>query len=316
MVRLIAVVTSYNRQDFVGICCRALCDAVSDTLDVRVIVMDNGSTDDTKAVAEGVGERVRVIRTEDNRWVVGVINRGLEAAFAESPDYVLMLNDDTQFLPGALDKLVQVAEAHPNAVLTPLQISYHAPGHIDPNVLKLVSNTPDLIEDAILGRPLQEAYSQRTIIGAAILARTATWQHIGEFDENFWFMGCDDDYCNRAHFLGFEVLLVPGSRMLHAHGGLQPPTGPTPSAAFVRRYRLGLQARYLFQFKNPKLPLAVAVIKATGYAIGTFFGCAARLWIPGMRESITLYLHCIAQLGAIAEARRRHYDPGKRITAA
>ncbi len=313
MIRLVAVVTAYNRQDFVGICCRALCDAASDALDVRVIVMDNGSVDDTKAVAEGVGERVRVIRTEDNRWVVGVINRGLEAAFAEAPDYVLVLNDDTQFLPGALAALVRVAEGHPNAVLTPLQNSYHHAGHIDPNVLKLVSRTPTLVEDAVLGKPLQDAYPQRTIIGAAMLARTATWQHIGEFDELFWFTGSDDDYCTRAHWLGFEVLLVPGAQMYHAHGGLQPPSGPTPKAGIMRRYRLGLQARYLFQFKDPKVPFALAVLKATGYAVGTFLGCAARLWIPGMRESVAVYLHCLGRLGAIAAARRRHFDEGKKL---
>lgn len=309
------MVTAYNRADFVGICCRALCEAASDTLDVRVIVMDNGSADNTKAVAEAVGERVRVIRTEDNRWVVGVINRGLEAAYAEAPDYVLVLNDDTQFLPNALQTLIDVAEAHPNAVLTPMQLAYHMPGKIDPHVLKLVQRTSELVEDAVMGRPLAPVYSQRTIVGAAMLARTAAWQHIGPFDELFWFTGSDDDYCNRAHFLGFEVLLVPAAHMYHAHGGLQPPTDPTPKAGIMRRYRLGLQARYLFQFKDPKVPFPIAVLKATGYALGTFLGCAARLWLPGMRESISVYLHCIARLGAIAQARRQHYNPAKRLPA-
>jgi GT2 family glycosyltransferase len=313
VTRLAAVVTAYNRQDFVGICCQALCDAAGPDLDVQIFVMDNGSTDNTKAVAEAVGERVRVIRTEDNRWVVGVINRGFEAACASNPDYVLVLNDDTQFLPGALQHLVQVAEAHPNAVLTPLQLSYHKPGHIDANVLRLVSRTPALIEDAILGKPLRGAYPQRTIIGAAMLARAATWKHIGEFDELFWFTGSDDDYCNRAHFLGFEVLLVPGAHMYHAHGGLQPPTGPTPKAGIIRRYRLGLQARYMFQFKDPAWPLPIAALKATGYALGTFCACAARLWLPGMRESLVVFAKCAVKLPQIAATRKRHYDAAKKL---
>ena len=129
-------------------------------LDLRVFVMDNGSSDNTKAVAEAVDPRVRVIRTEDNRWVVGVINRGMEAALPENPDYVLVLNDDTQFLPGALRKLLEVAEAHPNAVLTPMQLAYHKPGKIDPHVLKLLQKTPDLVEDAV-ARALEAWHSSR-----------------------------------------------------------------------------------------------------------------------------------------------------------
>lgn len=311
-IRLTAVVTAYNRQDFVGICCQALVDAASDALDVRVIVMDNGSKDNTKAVAEAVGERVRVLRTEDNRWVVGVLNRGLEAAYADAPDYVLVLNDDTEFLPGALARLVAVAEQHPDALLTPLQVSYHHRGHIDPNVLGHVANTPALVEDAVLGRPLADAYPQRTLIGAALLARTETWQRLGGFDELFWFTGSDDDLCNRAHWLGYAVLLVPTAHMYHAHGGLQPPQGPTPKAAERRRYRLGLQARYLFVFKDIATPLPMAVLRATQMALGTFLVCASRLWWVGMYESMAVYGHCMGRLAEIAAARKRDYDPARR----
>lgn len=312
MIRLTAVVTAYNRQDFVGICCQSLVDAASEALDVRVIVMDNGSQDNTRAMAEAVGERVRVLRTDDNRWVVGVINCGLESAYADAPDYVLVLNDDTEFLPGGLARLVEVAEAHPHAMMTPLQLSYHKRGHLDPGALRHVSKTPALIEDAVLGRPLQDAYPQRTIIGAAMLARTTTWQALGGFDELFWFTGSDDDLCNRALWLGYEVLLVPSAHLYHAHGGLQPPEGPTPAAAIRRRYRLGLQARYLFVFKDITLPFPVAVLRAGGLALGTFLACAARLWWTGMYESLAVFSHCMARLPEIAATRRRHYDPARK----
>lgn len=313
MFRLVAVITAYNRSDFVGICCKALIDEAGEDLDIQVIVMDNGSSDNTKAVAEAVDPRVRVIRTEDNRWVVGVINRGIEAALPMAPDYLLVLNDDTQFLPGGLRALVAVAKQHPNAVLTPLQLAFHSPGKIDPHVLKLVQRTPDLVEDAVMGRPLREAYPQRTIVGAAILARTQTWQEIGFFDELFWFTGSDDDLCNRAHWLGYEVLLVPGSHMNHAHGGLQPITGPAPKAGILRRYRLGFQARLMFQFKDPAYPFVLCVVKASAYALGSFLVCAARLWFSGAKEVLGVYAHSMGRLPQIAAARKAHYDPAKKI---
>ena len=312
-IHLTAVITAYNRADFVGICCQALIDSAAPDLAIKVIVMDNGSTDNTKAVAEAVDPRVTVSRTEDNRWVVGVINRGIELALPEAPDYILVLNDDTQFLPGALRHLLEVAEAHPHAVLTPLQLAYHHPGHLDANVLQRVQRTHALVEDAVLGKPLQDAYSQRTIIGAAILASTATWKHLGLLDELFWFTGSDDDLCNRAHWLGYEVLLVPGSRMNHAHGGLQPITGPAPKAGILRRYRLGFQARLMFQFKDPAYPFALCVVKASAYALGSFSVCAARLWLSGAKEVFGVYLHAMARLPEIAAARKAHYDPAKKV---
>lgn len=313
MKRLAAIVTSYNRADFIGICCQSICAAAGPGLELQVIVMDNGSTDTTGAVAKAVDPRVRIVRTEDNRSVVEVINRGFRAAY-EDPEvtHVLLLNDDIEFLPGAIAALLEASDAHPHAVLTPLQLNYHQRGQVDANAYAHVVGCRDLVEDAVLGRPLRKTYPQITIIGAAMLAPRAVWQAIGEFDELFWFTGSDDDYCNRAHWLGYEVLLVPAAHMYHAHGGLTPHHGGPSKAAEHRRYRLGLQARYLFLFKDMRYGLPRATFNATLSCLETFLGCALRLWFYGMYQSLAIYLHCLHVLPQIAATRKRHYDPANR----
>jgi len=316
MEKLTAIITAYNRSDFVGICCTALRDAAREDLAVSIIVMDNGSTDDTAAVARAVGDCVRVIRTEDNRWVVGVINRGFAAAYEDpGTDYILLLNDDTEFLPGAIDTLLAACRAHPDAVLTPLQLNYHQRGKVDTNALRRAAECHEMVEDLLLGRPLRQTYPQRTIIGAAMIARAATWKAIGEFDELFWFTGSDDDYCNRAHWLGYEVLLVPGAHMYHAHGGLHPSAAAPTRAAEMRKYRLGLQARYMFKLKDPDIGLARAVWNLNTYAWSTMFTCAARLWLPGFVTAKTLYLRALCAIPRAAAARRRHFDPARKRSA-
>lgn len=313
MERLAAIVTTYNRADFIHRCCAALRDAAHDQLEVRILVMDNGSTDNTAAIAQELGGCVRVLRTPDNRPIVEVINRGMRAATSdEAPDYLLILNDDTEFLPGAIERLLAAARTHPHALLTPLQLDYHRRGHVDANALRLAAASHALVEDALLGRPLGEVYPQRTIIGAAMLARTETWRDIGDFDELFWFTGSDDDYCNRALWLGYEVLLVPAAHMFHAHGGLQPSDAPPDKASVLRKYRLGLQARYLFILKDPAASLPLACLRATAYAVQCFFGCAKTLWLPGMWTVLRLYAHCCAMLPRIAARRRSDYDPARR----
>ena len=313
MIRLIAVVTAYNRADFVAICCKTLCDSASEELEVGIILMDNGSQDETRAIAKSVSDRIHVIRTEDNRHIVEVINRGLRAALAKSPDYVVVMNDDTQFLEGALAKLVEAAEAHPRALLAPMQLAFHRQGHLDAHMLTLVQQTPELVEDAVLGKPLRLVYPQDTIAAAALIARKETWENIGDFDELFWFRGLDDDYCNRAKWLGYEVLLVPASHLYHAHGGLQPQSRPAAPDAVLRKYRFSVQARFLFLLKEPSLSLQAAVFKTFLYALNGATGCAARLWWAGMRENIMIFIDCLRRLPAVEAARKAHFDSAKKI---
>jgi GT2 family glycosyltransferase len=219
MAKLAAIITAYNRADFIGKGIESVLRDAGDGLDIEVIVMDNGSKDGSGEVAKQAGARVE--RTEDNRHIVEVINRGFDLAHAiDDVEYILYLNDDTEFTPGSLRKLVDANAAHPNSVMTPLQLNYREPSTTDSGAFEHLKQVRPLIEDALLERPLKEVYPLPTIIGAAMFARAETWQRIGEFDPLFWFYGVDDDICTRARWLGCETLLVTHAHLLHAHGKL------------------------------------------------------------------------------------------------
>jgi GT2 family glycosyltransferase len=311
--RLVAVVTAYNRADFVRRCVDSILEAADADLAVRVLVMDNGSTDGTGEAAQAAGDRVTVMRTEDNRPVVGVINRGLEAALADpAVDYIVYMNEDTQYTPGSLRRLVEACAAHPHAFLTPLQLNYREPQHLDDNAFGHAVQVRALIEDAVMGRPLQTAYPLPTIIGAAIIATRSTWERVGLLDQNFWFYGVDDDLATRAHHLGYGVLLVPGAQLLHAHGKLGARQDAEDKPGILRRWRNELQARYLFLLKNPDRSLARGTVSACHLALTTFLTCLRWGWPVGALHAWGILAHCLRRLGAIAEARRRDFDPARR----
>jgi glycosyltransferase involved in cell wall biosynthesis len=77
---------------------------------IESIVVDDGSTDDTSAVAAGLGATA-VVR-QDNRGLSGARNRGLAAAHGE---YVLFLDADDRLLPDAVGSGVATLERHPGA---------------------------------------------------------------------------------------------------------------------------------------------------------------------------------------------------------
>jgi glycosyl transferase family 2 len=99
-----------------------LADAVKSVLAqedvvVRVLILDDASTDETPAVAAALARdpRVESRRHTINRGHIHTYNEGLEWVQA---DYVLLLSADDVLTPGSLARAIRVMQAHPDVVLT------------------------------------------------------------------------------------------------------------------------------------------------------------------------------------------------------
>lgn len=77
--------------------------------DIEVIVVDDGSTDETAAIANSFGCRVRVLR-QSNQGVGRARNRGIEAARG---DFIAFLDQDDWWWPGKVDAQLSVLSADP-----------------------------------------------------------------------------------------------------------------------------------------------------------------------------------------------------------
>lgn len=90
------VITCYNQAKYIG---EAIESALNQTLaPAEVIVIDDGSPDDTEAVVEGFGARVRYIK-QANAGVVAARTRGINEATGE---FLVLLDGDDRLLPNAL----------------------------------------------------------------------------------------------------------------------------------------------------------------------------------------------------------------------
>ena len=102
MTRVSVVVPAYNAARHIG---GAVSSALAQTLDdVEVVVVDDGSTDATAAIAAAHGERVRVV-SQPHAGVAAARNRGIAAAQA---DLVAFCDADDILLPGHLAALLAV----------------------------------------------------------------------------------------------------------------------------------------------------------------------------------------------------------------
>lgn len=313
MKSLTAVITSYNRADFLPICIRSVLASAAPDLDIRVLVMDNGSSDGSDRLAAEIDPRVRVEHTDDNRPVPSVLNRGLRIALEEMrADLVLLLNDDTEFCPGALKLLIAASDEHPNAVLFPMQLDYRRRNHGEELSLKQAGGILPLVEDAVFARDLKETYPVQAFVGAGMLARRELWERVGYFDELYRFYGPDDDYCNRAWHLGYEVLLVPRSHLLHAHGQYNAEVRHSGFDDF-RKFRLLTQMRYMAILKNPSQPLPECYSKLVRMFLEDEFKYLLMMRPRGMVASVVEFFDCSKKLPRVAAARRDQFSDARRV---
>ena len=105
------ILPTYNRYAFVG---QAIDSVLNQTYtDYELIVVDDGSTDNTPALLYQYGDRINVIRQE-NRGVSAARNSGIRSA---SGNAIALLDSDDYWLPKKLEEQVAFFEAHPDALI-------------------------------------------------------------------------------------------------------------------------------------------------------------------------------------------------------
>jgi len=177
---------------------KALESALGQDVPLRVIVVDDGSTDNSAEIARSYGHRVHVI-VQANRGVSGARNAAL--ASAQAP-YIAFLDQDDIWKPGKLRRQVALMERHPEVgiVFTDMRIVRPDGTVIEDGFLSSTKEYSTL-ERAPLG---ENAFLIEAALGQAIgranfispstaLVRRSALGDIGGFDEQFRL--CDDADC-------------------------------------------------------------------------------------------------------------------------
>jgi glycosyltransferase involved in cell wall biosynthesis len=159
---------------------RALASALNQNYsDLDVIVVDDGSTDDTPAVAAACG--TRVLR-QPNRGPAAARNRGVSVSRAK---YVAFLDADDEWLPGRLARTVEALERAPGASLSYCDV-----------FAILESGEPIRTAEGFEPRsaPSMEDLCTRwwPILTSAVSMQRETFERTGGFDESFASPGYED----------------------------------------------------------------------------------------------------------------------------
>ncbi len=221
------VVVTYNALPWVEQCLESV-------RDYDTIVVDHGSTDGTLDLVRAKFPAVRVIEQE-NRGMGGGNNAGMRAANGR---YFFLLNSDAWLVDGALEALVEYADAHPDAAVVgprllntdgTLQRSVRG----EPTLWRLATEylfIRKLAPRSMLLNPLYAGgFDHSTereaewLSGPALLVRRDAADAVGLFDEAFFLFGEETDWLTRFRRAGWKVLFFPGAEVVHVggatHGG-------------------------------------------------------------------------------------------------
>lgn len=278
--RLGVVIVSFNTAALLDACLasvRAALDEVGWRDAADVVVVDNGSVDETVAFVAQHHPWVRLIAEGSNRGFTAANNVALapwSARDADAPSYILLLNPDAALTPGALPTLVAALEADERAAVVGPSLIYP-----DGRFQHAAFRFPGLVQTALdlwpvprlADSPLNGRYARRryragrpfavdAVLGACMLVRGTALQAVGPLDAGF-FMYCEElDWCRRFRKAGWRVLCAPAAVVIH-HGGAS--TGQFRSAAFVQLWRSRLRYfRLHARFCRPVLNLLIR----TGFA--------------------------------------------------
>jgi GT2 family glycosyltransferase len=246
---------------------RCLKHILASEVDARleVIVVDNGSTDDSAARARMICPDAIVIEAGRNLGFAAANNLARQGA---SGDYLLLVNTDALLHPDCAAKLLEVMFRNPRAAMVGPQLLNE-----DGSRQTSYEATPTLATETLNRSLLKRLFPKRypgkrraldgpteveTLIGAVMMIRTAAFDSVGGFDEGYFFFLEETDLACRLRDKGFLVIHEPRAKAVHLQGGT---AKQVEAGARIEFYR----SRYLF-FRNRYGRLRTGILKGVLFA--------------------------------------------------
>jgi hypothetical protein len=276
--RVVVLIITWNRVEEALRCLASF--FVVDYPNYEIVVVDNASRDGTPSAIRKDFPSVTVIENERNLGYVGGSNAGFRYALQRGADYVFLLNQDTQMTAGVLSELVGVMETDARiAVCGAKNLLMGAPGYTWGKYGKLTYG-PLLVRTVGAGLPDRPEPSPKDVdwvIGNGCLFRCAALRSVGLFDDEFFHLNEDVEWCTRARKLGHRVVYVDTAAILHQGSSSG---DESKTASFSYAYFLGRNA-ILFALKHANalqwaklltLMLLAQILRVGWYLVNAIIG--------------------------------------------
>ncbi len=257
--KVFVIIVNWNGKKDTEVCLSSLEKIEKRHVDLRVVVVDNGSSDDSVKAIKKKYPKVTVLPTGRNLGFTGGNNVGITHALKDQADFVWLLNNDTFVDPHVLNVLKAFDD--PNTGICGSKI-YFAPGHefhadrykkdelgrvfwyagglIDWDNMYASHRGVDEVDHGQYDGQEQTPF----VTGCSMMIRASVFDRVGMLDDRYYLYLEDLDFCLRAKKAGFSLRYVPSSVLWHVNAGSSGRPGNPLHEYYFTRNRLLLGFRY------------------------------------------------------------------------
>lgn len=196
-----------------------------DELAKQIVVVDNGSTDDTPARLPREFPVVSYVRSETNLGFARANNLGAKDSAAE---FILLLNSDARLKTDSLALAVAWLRAHPECGIAGVQL-LNPDGSRQNSIANFPTLATELLNKSLLRRLFPRRFPGKeqhydspveveTVIGAFMLIRGDLWRALGGLDERYFFFFEETDFCLQVRRRGAKIFHLPQVEVWHEQG--------------------------------------------------------------------------------------------------
>lgn len=224
------VILTWNQRDLTLDCLASLAGMSYPSDRLQIVVVDNGSRDDTVTAVHERFPNVTVLENGDNLGFAEGNNVGIRHALQGQTEYVMLLNNDTVVDAQMLSILVQALHQHPQVGIVGPKMLYFDP----PDLIWCAGNRIDWRMGGSVRLQAEEpdtttAQSPRAvdfITACGILLRRQVIEQIGLLDPRFFIYYEETDWCVRASRVGWSIFYVPTACLWHKVSAAMGTTSP------------------------------------------------------------------------------------------
>jgi len=200
-------------------------------LSYEVILVDNGSSDNSIEILRKYYPSVQIIHNDRNLGYTLPMNQALRQGIG---DYLIQLNPDTLCHPGALRNLYEFMQSNPNVGICSPKV-LNRDGTLQRQCRRSAARPWDVISyfsglwklfpnDPFYGRYLityrgdDEIFEVEAVSGSCMVIRREVIDQIGYLDEVYFAYQEDTDFCFRAGKAGWKIFYYPRGVITHFGG--------------------------------------------------------------------------------------------------
>ncbi|MEW6746554.1 MAG: glycosyltransferase [Planctomycetota bacterium] len=271
------VIVNWNGRDLLGDCLESLArlDYPSDRL--RILVVDNLSTDDSLEFLRSRYPRVETVSNDANNYARA---NNLGVRLTDSP-YVALLNNDTRVDKAWLRQLVAAMEECPEAAAAGSRVLF-MDGRINSTGLESLEEFH--WRDRGFGEEDRGQYDRRETVqgisGCSMILRRTALRRVGLLDEDFEMYYEDVDLCFRLCAAGYKLLYEPTSVVHHRYNATIRRSGQLGGKdRFGERNRLYIIARHFPGELSRWLFASRFLLECSGRELKGFLPRLTKKWI-------------------------------------